>query len=62
MLRNTLFGGFDAVVLTSATLSVERRFDYVAQRIGLDLLPEGTVERLRLDSPFHFAPLRSLIH
>jgi ATP-dependent DNA helicase DinG len=55
MLRNTLFGGFDAVVLTSATLSVERRFDYVAQRIGLDLLPEGTVERLRLESPFHFA-------
>jgi ATP-dependent DNA helicase DinG len=55
MLRNTLFGGFDAVVLTSATLSVERRFDYVAERIGLDLLPEGTVEQLRLDSPFHFA-------
>jgi ATP-dependent DNA helicase DinG len=55
MLRSTLFGVFEAVVLTSATLSVEGRFDYLARRVGLELLPEGTVETLRLASPFHFA-------
>ena len=41
-------------MLTSATLTVERRFDYFAGRVGLDHLPEDTVERLRLDSPYHF--------
>jgi ATP-dependent DNA helicase DinG len=54
-LRDTLFQAFAATVLTSATLTVERRFDYFASRIGLDLLSEGTVERQRLDSPYHFA-------
>jgi ATP-dependent DNA helicase DinG len=54
-LRDSLFQAFSAAVLTSATLTVERRFDYFAARVGLDLLPEGTVERLRLDSPYHFA-------
>jgi ATP-dependent DNA helicase DinG len=54
-LRDSLFQAFAATVLTSATLTVERRFDYLAARIGLDLLPEGTVERQRLDSPYHFA-------
>jgi ATP-dependent DNA helicase DinG len=54
-LRDSLFQVFEATVLTSATLTVERRFDYFAARIGLDLLPEGTVEQQRLDSPYHFA-------
>ena len=54
-LRDSLFRAFDAVVLTSATLTVERRFDYFRARAGLDLLEEGRVETLRLDSPFHFA-------
>jgi ATP-dependent DNA helicase DinG len=54
-LRDSLFRAFDAVVLTSATLTVERRFDYFHARAGLDLLEEGRVETLRLESPFHFA-------
>jgi ATP-dependent DNA helicase DinG len=54
-LRDSLFRVFEATVLTSATLTVERRFDYFAARIGLDLLPEGAVEQQRLDSPYHFA-------
>jgi ATP-dependent DNA helicase DinG len=53
-LRDSLFRAFPATVLTSATLTVERRFDYFAGRVGLDHLPEDTVERLRLDSPYHF--------
>ena len=54
-LRDSLFRAFDSVVLTSATLSVEKRFDYFSARAGLDLLDEGRVETLRLESPFHFA-------
>jgi ATP-dependent DNA helicase DinG len=54
-LRDTLFQTFESVVLTSATLSVEKRFDYLCERTGLSLLPEGRVATLRLESPFHFA-------
>jgi len=54
-LRDSLFATFAAVVMTSATLSVEKRFDYFAERVGLNLLGEGRVESLRLESPFHFA-------
>ncbi len=53
-LRDSLFAAFESVVLTSATLSVERRFRYFEERVGLDLLEEGRVQTLRLDSPFHY--------
>src|SRR6266568_2759543 len=36
ILRERLFEQFDTVVLTSATLAVEGRFDYIRQRLGLD--------------------------
>jgi len=36
LLRAQLFGQFDTVVLTSATLAVGGRFDYVKQRLGID--------------------------
>jgi ATP-dependent DNA helicase DinG len=35
ILREKLFGQFDTVVLTSATLAVEGRFDYLKQRLGV---------------------------
>ena len=54
-LRDTLFQSFESVILTSATLSVEQRFDYFRERTGLTLLPEARVATLRLPSPFHFA-------
>jgi ATP-dependent DNA helicase DinG len=54
-LRDSLFETFEAVVMTSATLSVEKRFDYFSERVGLNLLGEGRLESLRLESPFHFA-------
>jgi ATP-dependent DNA helicase DinG len=38
ILREKLFGQFDTVILTSATLAVEGRFDYLKQRLGV-LLP-----------------------
>ena len=40
ILRERLFEQFDTVVLTSATLSVGGRFDYVKQRLGVDLARE----------------------
>jgi ATP-dependent DNA helicase DinG len=36
ILRQRLFEQFDTVVMTSATLTVERRFEYIRQRLGLD--------------------------
>ena len=54
VLRDSLFASFESTVLTSATLSVERRFEYFLERVGLDLLPQGSVETLRLESPYHF--------
>jgi ATP-dependent DNA helicase DinG len=55
VLRDSLFASFESTVLTSATLSVESRFDYFLERVGLDLLPRGSVDTIRLDSPYHFA-------
>jgi len=40
MLRERLFGALDSVVLTSATLAVGGRFDYLKQRLGLDSAQE----------------------
>ena len=56
LLRKALFEQFPTVVLTSATLAVDHRFDYLHSRLGLDELsvPER-VETLQLDSPFNFA-------
>ena len=36
ILREKLFEQFDTVILTSATLTVGGRFDYIRQRLGLD--------------------------
>ncbi|MGH7785332.1 MAG: helicase C-terminal domain-containing protein, partial [Candidatus Binatia bacterium] len=56
LLARALFEPFASAVLTSATLSVNGRFDYLHQRVGLDRLeiPER-VETLRVESPFDFA-------
>ena len=43
ILRERLFEQFDTVVLTSATLTVGNRFDYIKQRLGLDHVKERTL-------------------
>jgi len=43
ILRQRLFEQFDTVVLTSATLTVGNRFDYIRQRLGLDNAKEKTL-------------------
>jgi len=56
LLQRALFEPFATVVLTSATLTVERRFDYLHDRLGLNELSEPErVQTLRVESPFDFA-------
>ncbi len=43
LLREKLFEQFDTVILTSATLTVGGRFDYIRQRLGLDHGKEKTL-------------------
>jgi ATP-dependent DNA helicase DinG len=43
ILRRRLFEQFDTVILTSATLTVGGRFEYIRQRIGLDHTKESTL-------------------
>jgi ATP-dependent DNA helicase DinG len=55
-LRAALFEQFPTVVMTSATLTVGRKFDYLHERIGLNRLGEPErVRTLRVESPFDFA-------
>jgi ATP-dependent DNA helicase DinG len=44
ILRERLFEQFDTVVLTSATLTVGGRFEYIRQRVGLDHTKERALE------------------
>jgi ATP-dependent DNA helicase DinG len=43
ILRQRLFEQFDTVVLTSATLTVGGRFEFIRQRLGLDHVKERTL-------------------
>ena len=49
MLRETLFDAKESVIMTSATLSTNRNFDYFKKRIGINECQE-----LLLPSPFDF--------
>jgi ATP-dependent DNA helicase DinG len=44
ILRRTLFDNFDAIVLTSATLSVGGGFDYIRRRLGMENARELIIE------------------
>ena len=55
LLRKALFEQFPTVVLTSATLAVDQRFEYVHDRLGLSELSDPErVRTLRVESPFDF--------
>jgi ATP-dependent DNA helicase DinG len=56
LLRQALFEQFPTVLLTSATLAVGERFDFLHGRLGLDQVSEPErVRTLQLGSPFDFA-------
>lgn len=54
LLRDALMDRMQTVILTSATLTVGNRFDYLRQRIGLAEVEAGRLTELLLASPFDF--------
>ncbi|RIV25689.1 DNA polymerase III [Alicyclobacillaceae bacterium I2511] len=56
LLHDTLFQETRSVILTSATLSVDGKFDYPARELGLDTeLTEGGLRTLSVASPFDYS-------
>jgi ATP-dependent DNA helicase DinG len=53
-LAEWVYANLKTAVLTSATLTVRRDFDFLFSRIGLGLVGDRSVETLMLDSPFDF--------
>lgn len=60
ILRSSLFEAKDTVILTSATLSVDGRFDYIRDRLGLDANCGHAVEAVSVQSPFDY-PRQALL-
>ncbi|HOD48433.1 MAG TPA: helicase C-terminal domain-containing protein [Candidatus Hydrogenedentes bacterium] len=54
-LSEWVYGNLKSVIMTSATLTVDHTFDYLFNRIGLDMVEPGNVTAEELDSPFDFA-------
>jgi ATP-dependent DNA helicase DinG len=52
VLRELIFTSVDAAVLTSATLTVDGKFDFTRERLGLD--GELEVRELVVESPFEY--------
>jgi ATP-dependent DNA helicase DinG len=55
VLKKQVFEEVEHVVLTSATLSVNKSFDYIRERLGLD-----SADELLLDSPFDYGAQAAL--
>jgi predicted DnaQ family exonuclease/DinG family helicase len=47
-----LYSRVDSLIATSATLTVDDRFDFVMERLGLDRLPDWKVLPLNVGSPY----------
>ena len=54
LLRSALLERMQTLVLTSATLTVAEKFDYLRERVGLNQIDEKRVIELLLTSPFDF--------
>jgi ATP-dependent DNA helicase DinG len=54
-IKNAILDKFKTVVVTSATLAVGERFDYMEKRTGINFLDKARVIRLLLASPFEYA-------
>ncbi|MCC6795630.1 MAG: DEAD/DEAH box helicase, partial [Candidatus Hydrogenedentes bacterium] len=53
-LADWVYGNLHSLVMTSATLSVRRQFDYFNARVGLDRVPEREPVGVAIDSPFDY--------
>jgi predicted DnaQ family exonuclease/DinG family helicase len=52
LMESFLYSRVDSLVATSATLTVDDRFDFVMERLGLDRLPDWKVLPLNVGSPY----------
>lgn len=57
LLSKNLFGAFSTIILCSATLSADKKFDYIRKRLGLTetLLRGKEITENIYDSPFNFS-------
>lgn len=53
-IRSVILDRFRTVVITSATLAVGEKFDYLKRRTGIDLVPGERVTELLVASPFDY--------
>ncbi len=53
-MRTFFFDAMRSVILTSATLRVDGRFDYIRERLGADHLPDDRLKCAAYGSPFDF--------
>ena len=49
-----LYSRVDSITMTSATLTVDHSFDFMMQRLGLDLLPDWKVIPIDVGSPYDY--------
>lgn len=49
-----LYARVDSMIMTSATLTVDGSFDFLTDRLGLDLLPDWRVLTLDVGSPYDY--------
>jgi ATP-dependent DNA helicase DinG len=54
-IKSVILDKFKTIVVTSATLAVGERFDYLEKRIGLSLVERARLTELLLASPFDYA-------
>ena len=54
LLKNKLFNNLDTAIFTSATLAVDKNFNYFIKRSGLSLIENKNVRTKVLGSPFDF--------
>jgi ATP-dependent DNA helicase DinG len=54
-IKKAILDRFKTVVLTSATLAVGEKFDFLKRRTGIELLAKERVSELLLPSPFDYA-------
>ncbi|MBN1970315.1 MAG: 3'-5' exoribonuclease [Candidatus Delongbacteria bacterium] len=53
ILKDNLYENLSSVILTSATLTIERRFKYMQKKLGLAEIDPDKIETLMLGSPFN---------
>lgn len=52
LLDKRFYDHFKTAIFTSATLAIDRKFDYIIERLGLNLDSKDRIKTICLDSPF----------